>query len=62
MYIVITVEYVRMLVINSFFYLQVKNEPCVHWAYAFIPEYSANANTNSEHFFQGIKLNIKNQP
>jgi hypothetical protein len=30
-----------MLVTNSFFYyLLVKNKPCVYWAYAFILEYS----------------------
>jgi hypothetical protein len=37
-----------MFVTNLFFYPQVKNKPCVYWAYAFIFEFNTIANRDSE--------------
>jgi hypothetical protein len=34
-----------MLIINPVFYPQVKNKPCVHWAYEFIIEDMAPSQT-----------------
>ncbi len=49
MYNAITVEYVCVWT-HFFYYPQVKNKPCVHWAYAFFLELATVANTYGNYF------------